>query len=368
MKKILALFLVFALALSLTACGKTEPSKVDPIDSGKLEESSSSQVSSSAQESEPQPQLPADLANEDYQGLVENLSYAEAVCGVAYVGFVEGPFGDGYRGFIEEQTELMEVYSFVAEIPADRYVETDGYDLYCIVPTDKDCSVKVEEVYFPEETDAYEPVVGEIIYQSETGEPILLRCNESEIFSNALVTITTADGKEKSFSPYMSLMDGSLAGLNDDESGLLALDFSRTDASLEGFCTFDELIDGDWTCYIPFAEQPYMLSLDFYYDENGQQSVEFWYGPENAEIDEIFEGTVTENLDETGNWDGGYTMDMDLTGGFHYDGTPFSMVCSYKFQKLESDGSVIYAIHYGLEDPWFVGYEYQGFSFLDAVG
>ena len=103
------MFLVFALALSLTACGKAEPSKADPIDSEKWEESSSSQASSSAQESEPQPQLPADLANEDYQGLVENLSYAEAVCGVAYVGFVEGPFGDVYRGFIEEQTELMDV-------------------------------------------------------------------------------------------------------------------------------------------------------------------------------------------------------------------------------------------------------------------
>jgi predicted small lipoprotein YifL len=310
MKRFLSMLIAFALVLSFTACGNSEPVKDN--DSGKTSSGNGNLLGG---DEEKEPAKEPEEINSDYADLMNTLVWAEAICGVAYVGYVEGPSGDGYGAIIEE-SGLMEYYSFVAEIPSERFVETDGYDMYCVVPASLDYSVKVEEVSLPENTEAWEPIIGETIYESETGEPILLKCNESDIFTNVLVTITTPDGTEKKISPYLSLMDGSLAGINEDQSGLTALDFTRYEINLDDFCTFDELVGSEWTSYYYYDDETtYIMNLSFFYNDYGQQCVEFWYGLENSDIDEIFTGTVYENYDDEGNWDGGYTLDMSLTGG-----------------------------------------------------
>ena len=361
--------MAFAMILSFAACGNDTP---NPEQVGPDTENPQSEADKPEKEEENEAEieeLPADVSNKDYEGLVEGLGFAEAICGVAYVGFFEDPFDDDYAAIVEKQTELLEIYSFVAEIPDERFVKTDGYELYCIVPANLDCSVKVEELSMPEDTEAWEPIIGEVIYESETGEPILLKCNESDIFTNVLVTITTPDGVEKKLSPYLSLMDGSLAGINEDESELLALDFSRPEMSTEDFYTFDELINIEWgSFYYHDDGSTYVMNLSFYYDENDRKCVSFWYGLENSDIDEIFDGTVYESFDENGNWDGGYTLDMSLTGGLFYNGESYPHVCSYKFQKEEGSEDSMYAIHYGTESPFFMGTEYQTFYFFQPKG
>lgn len=372
MKKFLSMLMAWALILSLAACGNDEPVKDNS--GGEIPSGNGNLLGGKDDgEKEPEPsENPEDEPenfDQSYADLIENLSWGEASCGVAYVGFVEGPVGDGYHAILEEQKELMEWYPFVAEIPAERIVETDGYDLYCIVPASLDYSVKVEEISLPEGTEAWEPIIGEIIYESKTGEPILLKCNESDIFTNVLVTITTPDGKEKKISPYLSLMDGSLAGINEDESELTALDFSRYEMNLDAFYTFDEMVEGEWTAFNYYDDETtYIMSLDFFYNDYEQKCVEFWYGLEDSDIDEIFVGTVYENYDDEGNWDGGYTLDMSLTGGLFYNGESYGHICSYKFQKIDNEGTEAFAIHYGLEKPFFAGYEYQPFYFFKAVG
>lgn len=364
MKKFLSMLMAFVMILSFAACGNDEPQKENeggdiPISTDKFKEDENKEN----EENEPV------TLDRSYADLIENLSWGEAVCGVAYVGFVEGPLGEGYRAIIEEQKELMEWYPFVANIPEEQFVKTDGYDLYCIVPTSLDCSVKVEEVSMPENTEAWEPIIGEVIYESETGEPILLKCNESDIFTNVIVTITTPDGVEKKISPYLSLMDGSLAGINEDESGLTALDFTRYEINLDAFYTFDELVGSEWMAYYYYDDETtYIMSLEFFYNDYEQKCVEFWYGLENSDIDEIFTGTVYENYDDEGEWDGGYTLDMSLTGGLFFNGESYSHICSYKFQKANEELDEAFAMHYGLEKPFFVGYDYECFYFYKAKG
>jgi len=366
MKKILSMLMAFAMILSFAACGNDEPQKENG--GGNIPE-----PPENSEENEPEnPVVPEDepgTLDQSYADLIENLSWGEAVCGVAYVGFVEDPFSEDYLAVIEQQPELMEWYPFVAEIPEERFVGTDGYELYCIVPASLDYSVKVEETSLPENTEAWEPIIGEVIYESATGEPILLKCNESDIFTNVLVTITTPDGVEKKISPYLSLMDGSLAGINEDESGLTALDFTRYEINLDDFYTFDEMVGVDWTAYHYYDDETtYIMNLSFFYNEYDQQCVEFWYGLENSDIDEIFTGTVYENYDDEGEWDGGYTLDMSLTGGLFFNGESYGHICSYKFQKADEEGDEVFATHYGMESPFFMGTEYQTFYFFQAKG
>ena len=300
-----------------------------------------------------------------YDALIDTLAWAECYAGVGYIGYVEGPMGDGY-GEMFEAAGYTEMYPFISDIPSERFVETAGYELYLIVPASLDYSVEIVEVSLPENTEAWGHIEGDTIYESETGEPFLLLCNESEIFTNVLVKIYTPDGTEKRIAPYLSGKDGSLCGISDD--GLSAMDITPiTDENLD-FMSFDEMV-GEWMCdFYPDGVYEYTVGLEFFYNEYGQQCVNFWYGPYASEMDEHYTGTVYEDYDINGDWTGGYILDMYLDGGLFYNGTNSGLECTYKFQMSPTGADAMYAIHYGEKYPFFSGYEYEWFEFYQPKG
>ena len=109
------------------------------------ESSQSGVVSPGKRPFNPETSEPIHENNEDpdsYESLINTLYYTESVFGEAFIGYIEGPMGTGYEEFFEERGYL-EKYPFIAEIPYERYVETNGNEMYCIVPRDKNSSVSV---------------------------------------------------------------------------------------------------------------------------------------------------------------------------------------------------------------------------------
>lgn len=49
-----------------------------------------------------------------------------------------------------------------------------------------------------------------IFYEQPDGSPFVIGCNVSDIFPDVTVEITTSDGEKVSFSPFISLKDGSV--------------------------------------------------------------------------------------------------------------------------------------------------------------
>ena len=103
MKKFLSMLMAFVMILSFADCGNDEPQKENgggdiPISTDKFKEDKNKE---NEPESSETPENELVTLDQSYADLIENLSWGEAVCGVAYVGFVEGPFGDGYRAIIE---------------------------------------------------------------------------------------------------------------------------------------------------------------------------------------------------------------------------------------------------------------------------
>lgn len=97
--------------------------------------------------------------------------------------------------------------------PSENYKNTDlidvgGDEFYLIVPRFDECEVKVKMMNFGDFSDmsAYETLN---VFTSNNGEPFILKCNVSDIYSNVAVTMTGAGGSA-SFSPRISLEDGSL--------------------------------------------------------------------------------------------------------------------------------------------------------------
>ena len=79
---------------------------------------------------------------------------------------------------------------------------------------------------FDEET--FEPKRGEeTLYSSETGAPIVLQCNYSDLFSDAEIEITDSNGEKLIWRPFISLKDGSVN--NQTENGKTILDFTEYD-------------------------------------------------------------------------------------------------------------------------------------------
>lgn len=103
------------------------------------------------------------------------------VFAVAYFGYPEiidpDTQADPFDIMHENAYWLCEDLPFLMEIPQDRIVGETG-DLFCIVPRDENATVAVSRGSWDEENWQY--TYDDILYSSDSGEPILLFCNSSD--------------------------------------------------------------------------------------------------------------------------------------------------------------------------------------------
>lgn len=144
------------------------------------------------------------------------LADEDCICGVIFLGYVDGEKyladDEEYRMQVLRNSGYTEEFEFLTEIPSDRIVETDwGAELYCIYPRRADAVVAVNACGYEEsEENGYDLVVGEMMFESRNGAPFLLRCNISDIMSDCQVSIFNPDGTVLTWSPSISLKDGSV--------------------------------------------------------------------------------------------------------------------------------------------------------------
>ena len=148
-------------------------------------------------------------AEQSLADLRETLRGAGALLGVADLGSTNGAESIDLSDALSD-TPYPEAYPFLREVSSDAVVTTGGWDIYCLVPADADAKLTVNEFGWLTE-DAELPEVGETLYQSESGAPVCLIANVSDIMPDTQVTVTAADGTSVTYQPFLSLMDGSVA-------------------------------------------------------------------------------------------------------------------------------------------------------------
>ena len=95
---------------------------------------------------------------------------------------------------------FYENYSFVENIPSGQIAGTPMGELYCIVPFDENSTVAINSIVQDENgSGSYENV----IYRSESGEPVLLFCNNAGVDGDTMVTITDSDGNKAVWFPSL---------------------------------------------------------------------------------------------------------------------------------------------------------------------
>ena len=249
---------------------------------------------------------------------------------VAYIGDIDGDLSDlaiPLRDWINDKAPMLCArYTFIRNIPQERVVDDRG-SLFCVVPRDPNATVAVNRVRWSEAKGGYETI--EVLYRSESGEPILLFVSND---LGAVPTDTTelllTDSHPDTLSWYP--IPGMVALPYDYENDRkLAYDF--TFYSQEGNDGFGS--DIGWTCpsgsqltqeiwaWQGHTDKPALATLELHAnssqeDDWGSGTFTWWYESDYTTPEEVYEGDW--GLTANGEYSGVLMLDMTRTGGKRY--------------------------------------------------
>ncbi len=273
------------------------------------------------------------------------IDHSGAQIAVAYLGYVELTSYEDLTVYLEANG-FYELYPFLSDLTKDQFVQQEGSDTYVVVPVSKDTSLTVCDCYV-DETE-YVLAKGDEILKLESGQPVILQGNISEICPNLWVTAEISGQEPLEYAPSLSMEDGTVV----QAAGVY--DFSNYEHIYQKWQEGGEESSTLWgTWYTQAADGDGLtraMKLSLWYDG----SVEYSYGIPESEVLESFEGTWSEA-------DGVLTLDL-YGGPVSYDGSDMSeyaynSVCSFRWDYQSRhlilkhiDGGVLL---YGTEDEMF---------------
>lgn len=129
--------------------------------------------------------------------------------GMAFIGYISEEATDSdIRGYIKN-SPYADKYDFLEEAPV---ANAGGTELYAVVTVSKSCRASVYGAKI-NEAGEYDVTTDSPLYEGTGSDCILLRCNFSDIHSNAVVSFVSGDEIFNVF-PMLSGMDGKLAAEN----------------------------------------------------------------------------------------------------------------------------------------------------------
>ena len=139
--------------------------------------------------------------------LRERISTPPVMFGVLYLGYVGGLFDEGFEaGFPawlwETNEAVLRQYPFIEEIDAEHIIGGAGH-LYCIIPVDENATLSINRVEW--NPSAGRDDVTEVLYRSESGEPVLLFANLDGVAYEADTQIFVTDNSGTTCEWYPSL-------------------------------------------------------------------------------------------------------------------------------------------------------------------
>ena len=281
--------------------------------------------------------------------LRDRIDFPMTMFGAAYLGYVGGLFDEGFEaGFpawLWETNEAMLLkYPFIAEIDEEHIIGGAGH-LYCIVPVDENATLAINRVQWNAQTQQEE--VTEVLYRSETGEPVLLFANLDGVAYEADTQLFITDSNN-TYEWY--------PGLNAESRLALALsydyhiwDFTEytwqyappslaqwladgwggvTELSLAGSESYG--MGWFYQTMVGQTDRVAYFSLRFYHDDESGGSVDLeWTYEGSSDIEEMWSGFWT--IESVMDGPSYVTLNLSLVGGNSYETTdgPFYMSETY---------------------------------------
>lgn len=268
-------------------------------------------------------------AEQSLDWLRNRMDFPQTMFGAAYLGYI-GETSDGdWR--LEADQAMLQQYPFLAEIDAEHIVGNVGH-LYCIVPVDEHATVSINRVQWNENT--YTEEVTEVLYRSESGEPVLLFANLDGVAYEADTQVWMTDNRGNTCEWYPSL-DGMscLAPCVSEDGNCLSFDFTEygwLDAPSElapwlgdGYSgVYASGLEGCWTTQAAAwdIDRTANYYLWFFPEDDIGGSVDLDWQYEGSDVfEEMWSGswTITSVMDGPSY----VTISLSLVGGENYNVT-----------------------------------------------
>ena len=357
-KRVGALLLATVLLFSLCACaqGRRQEKSNDPKASDEAVTLPPG-TDREALETQPTQDTLSPEAETALGWLRDRIDFPATMFGAAYLGYVGGLFEDGFEaGFPawlwENNEAMLRVYPFIAEIDENHILGRAGH-LYCIVPVDENATVAVNRVQWNEKTQTDE--VTEVLYRSESGEPVLLFANLDGVAYEAdtQVFITDSSGNTCEWEPsldatshlapcisesgdyhsfdfteyaWYSAPPAFAAWLADGWTGMTALGLAGSESTGMGWIT--ETMAGETNRYAHF-------SLRFYSEDETGGTVDLdWAYEGSDDFTEMWSGFwAIQTIPDGPSY---VTLSLSLVGGYSYGVTDGPMYLCETYPLLIS--------------------------------
>lgn len=227
-KRIFASLLALALLVSLTGCGAvlsawkevmggneppppgssgpSAPASSAPEPSARPSLPGGEQPSTPDPLNEPESSEPIPLEELMLERLQDEIRASGNMVGVAFLGYVDSGSSEVDLRDYMYQSELGSTYYF---LPMSWLLMYEGQELYAIVPANENTTVTIYASGITEWGE-YADDTSMPLHVGLPGEPVVVMCNLSEIYSNVLITVS--DGANSiDFHPMLSMEDGHLA-------------------------------------------------------------------------------------------------------------------------------------------------------------
>lgn len=247
---------------------------------------------------------------------------------VAYIGDIDGKLSNlaiPLRDWINDTApELCAQYPFVRNIPQERVVDDSG-SLFCVVPRDPNATVAVNRARWNEAKGGYENV--EVLYRSESGEPILLfvSCDLGKTpFETTELLLTDSHSDTLSWYPVPGMVALPYDYENDRK---LAYDFTNCGGSIIGggeigwTCPTGSQLTQEVWAWQGNTDKPALATLELHANSSqegdwGSATFTWWYESDFVTPEEVYAGDW--GLTANGEYSGVLILDMTRTGGKRY--------------------------------------------------
>lgn len=340
-KSMIGFFLILVLMLSLCACAQKQLTGTETDEPnistdretlpGKPDEKLPEKPHSETGESDEQSKQ-AGFSAEAEQSLVwlrDRMDFPQTMFGVALLGYT-GETSDG-DWLAEADQAMLQKYPFISEIDAEHTIGNDDY-LYCLVPIDENATVSVNLMRCDPES--YNEEVIEVLYRSESGDPVLIFAPGGDdayaYLSYIQVQIVDNAGNSCVWEPQLYTSTGHIVPCFSENGEYLSFDFTEygwQDVSSE---LAPWLADGWSGIYAPGLEGCWTVQAAAW-DTGRTANYYLWFFPEDenggsVDLDWQYEGSDLFEEMWSGYWtitsvmDGSsyVTISLSLVGGENY--------------------------------------------------
>lgn len=187
----------------------------------------------------PEKEMESELEDSSLTVLQNEICQSGGVAGVAFIGYMSGDSSEMDLRDKIAHSDIGKKYPFLTTA---MLLMTEGDELYAIVPPVKSGEVKVYPSTMSESGE-YMDDKSTLLFDGLPGEPVIVLCNLSDIYSNVLITVSDGSGVIE-VRPGLSGEDGRLVkepGVYDFSIYEKPLDENSVEAATQMLLQTDEI-------------------------------------------------------------------------------------------------------------------------------